>query len=152
EMAAGAVRRLESVGQQVELEGTTIKGKPFRLSKLRGRPVLIHYWATWCEPCKQDMKQLRRLLATYQQAGLQVVGINVDRSKGDAERYLQQTQVPWLQLYEAGGLEGSRLAREFGVQTLPTMMLVDPSGKVVRHNVRAAELQSELERMRQAGK
>lgn len=152
EMAAGAVRRLESVGKQVELEGTTIKGRPFRLSNLRGKPVIIHYWATWCEPCKQDMKQLRRLLATSQRAGLQVVGINVDRNKSDAERYLQQTQVPWLQLYESGGLEGSRLAKQFGVQTLPTMMLVDPNGKVVRHNVRAAELQSELERIRQAGK
>ena len=152
EMAAGAVRRLESVGQQVELQGTTIKGKPFQLSNLRGKPVVVHYWATWCEPCKQDMKQLRRLLAAYQQAGLQVVGINVDRKKGDAERYLQQTQVPWIQLYESGGLEGSRLAREFGVQTLPTMMLIDPSGKVVRHNVRAAELQGELERIRQGGK
>lgn len=152
EMAAGAVRRLESVGRQVELEGTTIQGKPFRLSNLRGKPVVVHYWATWCEPCKQDMKQLRRLLATYQRAGLQVVGINVDRNKSDAERYLQQTQVPWIQLYEAGGLEGSRLAREFGVQTLPTMMLVDPSGKVVRHNVRTAELPSELERIRQGGK
>jgi len=54
--------------------------------------------------------------------------------------------------YEAGGLEGSRLAREFGVQTLPTMMLIDPSGKVVRHNVRTAELQVELERIRQGGK
>jgi len=151
EMAAGAVRRLESVGRQVELEGTSIKGKPFRLSSLRGKPVVVHYWATWCEPCKQDMKQLRRLLASYQRAGLLVVGINVDRKKSDAERYLQQTQVPWLQLYEPGGLEGSRLAKEFGVQTLPTMMLIDPNGKVVRHNVRAAELQSELERIRQGG-
>ena len=45
EMAAGAVRRLESVGRQVELQGTTIKGKPFRLSSLRGKPVVVHYWA-----------------------------------------------------------------------------------------------------------
>ena len=152
EMAAGAVRRLESVGTQVELQGTTIRGKAFKLSNLRGKPVVVHYWATWCEPCKQDMKQLRRLLATYQQVGLQVVGINVDRNKSDAERYLQQTQVPWLQLYEAGGLEGSRLARQFGVQTLPTMMLIDATGKVVRHNVRAAELQQELDRIRRGGK
>ncbi|MDB4561598.1 TlpA family protein disulfide reductase [bacterium] len=149
EMAAGAVRRLESVGRQVELQGTTIKGKPFRLSSLRGKPVVVHYWATWCEPCKQDMKQLRRLLASNQRTGLQVVGINVDRSKTDAQRYLQQTQVPWLQLHEDGGLEGSRLAKEFGVQTLPTMMLIDPSGKVIRHNIRAAELQTELEKIKQ---
>jgi len=152
EVAAGAVRRLESVGRQVDLEGTTLKGKAFRLSNYRGKPVIVHYWATWCEPCKQDMKQLRRLLASYQRMGLQVVGINVDRDRADVERYLRQTQVPWPQLFEDGGLEGSRLAREFGVQTLPTMMLIGPSGKVIRHNVRAAELQSELEKIRQGGK
>ena len=65
EKAAGAVRRLESVGQLVDLQGTTLQGKNFRLSQLRGRPVVLHYWATWCEPCKQDMKLLRRLQATY---------------------------------------------------------------------------------------
>ena len=67
----------------------------------------------------------------------------------NSNRHLQQTQVPWLQLHEDGGLEGSRLAKEFGVQTLPTMMLIDPSGKVIRHNIRAAELQTELEKIKQ---
>ena len=152
EMAAGAVRRLESVGRVVELEGTTMQGKPFRLSSLRGKPVVLHYWATWCEPCKQDMKQLRRLQASYQRAGLQLVGVNVDLTQPQAQRYLQQSQVPWTQLFEPGGLEGSRLARRFGVQTLPMMMLIDPQGKVVRHNVRAAELQAEIDRILQNSK
>ncbi len=89
EKAAGAVRRLESVGRRVELEGNTIDGKPFRLSELRGKPVILHYWATWCEPCKQDMKQLRRLQAAYQRAGLQLVGVNVDVTQDLADGYLQ---------------------------------------------------------------
>ena len=152
EIAAGAVRRLESVGREVDLEGTTLDGKPFRLSRLRGKPVVLHYWATWCEPCKQDMKLLRRLQASYQRAGLQVVGVNVDLTKQEAQRYLQQTQVSWTQLFEPGGLDGSRLAKAFGVQTLPTMMLIDPQGKVVRHNVRAAELQTEIDRILQNSK
>jgi len=152
EIAAGAVRRLESVGREVDLEGTTLDGKPFRLSRLRGKPVVLHYWATWCEPCKQDMKLLRRLQASYQRAGLQVVGVNVDLTKQEAQRYLQQTQVSWTQLFEPGGLDGSRLAKAFGVQTLPTMMLIDPQGKVVRHNVRAAELQTEIDRILQDSK
>ena len=152
EIAAGAIRRLESVGREVDLEGTTLDGKPFRLSRLRGKPVVLHYWATWCEPCKQDMKLLRRLQASYQRAGLQVVGVNVDLTKQEAQRYLQQTQVSWTQLFEPGGLDGSRLAKAFGVQTLPTMMLIDPQGKVVRHNVRAAELQTEIDRILQDSK
>jgi thiol-disulfide isomerase/thioredoxin len=144
EKAAGAVRRLESVGRRIDLEGRTLDGKQFRLSDLRGKPVVLHYWATWCEPCKQDMKLLRRLQASYQRDGLQLVGVNVDVTQDLAEGHLKETQLPWVQLFEKGGLESSRLAMALGVQTLPTMLLIDAEGKVVRHNVRAAELDAEL--------
>lgn len=147
EKAAGAARRLDSVGRRIELDGDTIDGKPFRLAALRGKPVVVHYWATWCEPCKQDTKLLRRLQASYQRAGLQLVGINVDATRESAAGYLKENPLPWVQLFEPGGLESSRLAKMLGVQTLPTMMLIDADGKVVRHNVRAAELDDELAAM-----
>ncbi len=147
EKAEGAVRRLESVGQVIDLQGLSIDGKPFKLSQLRGRPVVLHYWATWCEPCKQDMKLLRGLQARYQKAGLQLVGVNVDATREMAKGFLKETPLPWIQLFDDGGLESSDLAKAFGVQTLPTMMLIDERGRVVRHNVRAAELESELEKM-----
>ena len=129
------------------MNGQTLDGKPFKLSSLRGRPIVVHYWATWCEPCKQDMKLLRRLQAGYQRAGLQIVGVNVDITKEQAEQFLQENGLPWTQLFEPGGLESSNLAKALGVQTLPTMLLIDPSGKVVRHNVRAAELDEEIAEM-----
>ena len=49
--AAGAKRRLESVGQSIELRGKTLTGAPFDAARFRGHVMLIHYWATWCEPC-----------------------------------------------------------------------------------------------------
>lgn len=147
EKAAGAVRRLESVGRKIELEGTTLDGKSFKLSQARGRPVIVHYWATWCEPCKQDMKLLSRLQGRYKRAGLTLVGINVDARRSDADAFMRENRLPWIQLFEEGGLESSRLSKAFGVQTLPTMMLIDKEGTVVRHNVRAADLDAELEEM-----
>jgi thiol-disulfide isomerase/thioredoxin len=150
--AAGAVRRLESVGQRIELEGETLDGRSLKLTALRGRPVVVHYWATWCEPCKQDMKLLRRLQANYKRAGLQVVGVNVDATADMAVSYLKETPLPWPQMFEPGGLEQSRLATSLGVQTLPTMMLIDADGKVVRHNVRAEELDEELSEMLKSAK
>ncbi len=144
ERAAGAIVRLQSVGKEVDLEGHTIQGKPFRLSQLRGRPIILHYWATWCEPCKQDIKRLRSLQARYQRAGLQLVGVNIDNTPEQAIAFLKENSLPWPQLYESGGLEGSPLAKQFGVQTLPTMMLIDSKGRVVRHNIGEAELEDEL--------
>jgi len=145
--AAGAVRRLESVGKTIPLAGTTIDGKKFSLSALRGKPVIVHYWATWCEVCKQDMKLLRQLQARYGRAGLQIVGVSVDQTKEIASGFLREAKLPWYQLFEPGGLESSPLATTLGVQTLPTMLLIGRDGKVVRHNVRAAELDDELQKM-----
>lgn len=144
EKAAGAIRRLESVGERLDLTGTTLDGKNFQLARLRGNPVVVHYWATWCEPCKQEMKLLRELQARYQKEGLQIVGINVDGRRQDVEAYLESNPLPWPQLYGDGGLESSPLAIELGVQTLPTMLLIDDLGKVVRHNIQAAQLDAEI--------
>ena len=145
EKAAGAVRRLESEGRRIAFTGATINGGQFDLSDLRGKPVVIHYWATWCEPCKQEMKLLRRLQARYK--GLELVGVNVDNSREMANAYLKENSLTWVQLFEEGGLESSPLSKKFGVQTLPTMMLIDSAGRVVRHNIRAGELDGELEKM-----
>lgn len=144
EKATGAVRRLESTGKSLPLRGMTIQGQPFDLAKLQGKPVVIHYWATWCEACKQDMKLLRQLQAKYQSAGLQIVGINVDSARNQATTYLQSNPAPWIHLFEDGGLESSGLAKQLGVQTLPMMLLIDGSGKVVANNIHAASLDTEL--------
>ena len=148
--AAGAVRRLESVGRRIDFAGATIDNKQFSISSLRGNPVVIHYWATWCEPCKQDMKALRRLQARYK--GLELVGVNVDNTRDLATSFLKENSLPWVQLFEEGGLESSPLSNAFGVQTLPTVMLIDAAGKVVRHNIRVDELDNELQKMTQPKK
>jgi len=144
EKAAGAVRRLESLGKPIAFTGRTVKGEPFDLAKLKGRPVVIHYWATWCEACKQDMKLLRQLQAKYQSSGLQIVGVNVDGTRNQATQFLQDNSAPWIHLFEDGGLESSGLAKQLGVQTLPMMMLLNADGAVVSNNIYAAGLDAEL--------
>ncbi len=147
EKAAGAVRRLQAEGRAIEFRGRTIKNEAFDLAKLVGKPVIIHYWATWCDACKQDMKLLRQLQAKYQSVGLTIVGVNVDASREMANEYLTANPAPWIHLYEDGGLESSGLAKQLGVQTLPMMLLVDPSGKVISNNIYAASLDTELARL-----
>jgi thiol-disulfide isomerase/thioredoxin len=141
--AAGAKRRLESVGKTISVQGPALNGKTISLEQYRGHAVLIHYWATWCEPCKQDMTLLRQLQAKYATQGLSLIGVNLDSDRATAVSFLQRNSLPWLHLYEAGGLD-SRLATELGVLTLPTMILVDKDGKVLNRNIHAAELDEEL--------
>ncbi|MBI2479644.1 MAG: redoxin family protein, partial [Planctomycetia bacterium] len=144
--AAGAKRRLECVGRSIQLQGKTHDGRSLDLSSYRDRVVLIHYWATWCEPCQEDLKEIRALQARYGAKGFAAIGINLDSDAKSLTDYLRETSLPWPQLYEPGGLD-SRLANELGIMTVPTMLLIDKSGQVVRRNVHSAELDAELQRL-----
>ena len=141
--AAGAKRRLQSVGNAISLTGKTLDGKSLSLASYRGKTVLIHYWATWCEPCKQDLTVLQQMRTKYARQGLELIGVNLDSDREAANQFLRNQQLPWPQLYEPGGLD-SRFATEMGVLTLPTMILVDQENRVINRSIHAAELDEEL--------
>lgn len=144
--AAGALRRLDSIGKRVSLSGSAIGGGKLSLEDYRGKHTLVQYWATWCEPCKSDMAQIKALNAKYGSRGFAVLGVNLDQSVSRAQEYLQDTPLPWKHVYDEGGLDG-RLAGELGVMTLPLMILVDDEGKVLHRNIHVAELDAELKRV-----
>jgi thiol-disulfide isomerase/thioredoxin len=142
--AAGAVRRLESVGQPFVLAGPAIDGRKFSVESFRGVPVIVHYWSTDCEPCKVDIAQIRELFTRFGPKKLAVVGVALDGDREKLVRFLKAKPIPWPQLHVPGGLD-SRLAEEFGVLALPTMLLVDAQGNVVDRNVSITELERKLE-------
>ena len=141
--AAGAKRRLECVGKTFELKGRTVSGKDFDIAKLRGNVVLVHYWATWCQPCKQDMEIMKDLQREFAKEDFKIVGINLDAQPNELSQYFRKEKPRWTHLYEDGGLE-SRLATEMGVFTLPVMLLVDERGRVVNRRVHGAQLEKEI--------
>ncbi|MFT5525001.1 MAG: thiol-disulfide isomerase/thioredoxin [Pirellulaceae bacterium] len=141
--AAGARRRLESVGRSITLKGKTTGGKQLDLEAYRGRYVVLQYWASWCEPCKNDMESLRRLQAKYGAKTLSVIGINLDNDGSQLATQMRTRSITWPQLHEPGGLD-SRYANEMGILTLPTMLLIDTRGRVLNRNIHIAEIDSEL--------
>ncbi len=143
--AAGAKRRLGSIGKAIRVSGKGISGGTVSLSKYRGKVVVVQYWATWCEPCKSDIVVLKDLLAKHGQS-LAVIGISLDASRKDLAGYLKRNRLPWPVIFEEGGLD-SRPANDLGILTLPTMLLIDQQGKVVRHNIQVAELEKSLKKL-----
>jgi thiol-disulfide isomerase/thioredoxin len=141
--ATGAKTRLDCVGKPMQLSAPTHDGKRFDLGRYRGKTVLIHYWATWCEPCQDDIVALRRLHAEYGRKNFALVGVNLDDDLATLEKFLRAQKLPWLQLHEPGGLE-SRMATEMGIFTLPVMILVDTNGQVVNRQIHVGELEQEL--------
>jgi thiol-disulfide isomerase/thioredoxin len=127
------------------LSGKSLDGRTFNLSAAKGKYVLVHYWATWCEPCKQDMETIKSLQAKYGK-DFYPVGINLDNDPKDAAGFLRSKNLAWPHLFEDGGLD-SRLAKEMGILTLPTMILVGKDGKVINRSIHAGELDGELKKL-----
>jgi peroxiredoxin len=147
--ARGAINRLTSVGKPIRLTGKDFRDSPVDLSSptYRGKLVLVHYWATWSANCKADMVLLKDLYA--KRGGgrdLQILGVCLDANAGAAKQFLNENRFPWNHVYDPGGVDG-KLANEMGVMTLPMMLLVDRDGRVIRNNIQAAELDTELTRL-----
>jgi thiol-disulfide isomerase/thioredoxin len=144
--AAGAASRLDSVGKVLNFKGNAPAGGTVDLASYRGKIVLLQFWATWCEPCKADMATLKELVNKYGRSGFNVVGVSIDTTQQELAAYLQQNPLPWNQIWEEGGLD-SRPANELGILTLPTMILIDQTGKVVNRNIQTADLDREVQKL-----
>jgi len=135
--AAGALRRLDLVGKPIALKGADLRGQTVDASQYRGKTLLVTFWATWAVPAKRDLPDLAKLYQKYNAKGFEVLAVNLDNERADLDAFLKGLPLPWAEIFEPGGME-SRLATEFGVISLPTMILVDPDGKVVNRSLRTA--------------
>lgn len=143
----GAGRRLALVGQKMELDGTTLDGKSFRLEEHAGKAVLVVFWATWCGPCRQELPDLMELYAEYKSRGLEVVSISLDSEREDLASFVKEYQIPWAVLFDpAPGHQGfdNPVATRYGVMRIPTTMLLDKQGKGVALDVRGPELRRKV--------
>lgn len=147
--AKGAVVRLTSEGKRIQLAGSTVNGQAFELARLKGRMVLVHYWATWCEPCKAEFDEMKDLYARYKKDGFEIVSISLDESRDDLMDYLSKNNdLPWIHLYAEGGLEQSPLAAQLGVIALPTMLLVEQDGTVMERGATLQQVERELRKLK----
>jgi cytochrome c biogenesis protein CcmG, thiol:disulfide interchange protein DsbE len=110
---------------------TTLDGAPLTADALRGRVVLVNFWATWCLPCRVEMPLLQRMYDRHRDRGLVVLGLSVDRGDPATVRaFLRERGVTY-----PVAVVGGNVARAFGgVRGYPTSILVDRTG-VVRHSV-----------------
>lgn len=138
--AKGALARLDSKGATFNLKGKDLNGKMVDIAEMKDKVVLVIYWANWSEPLVKDLPQIRALYEQYHDRGLEILGVNLDATKEDAQAWIAEHKVDWTQLHEPGGLEGSPLAVEYGIIHLPSMFVIDREGKVIYRGIAAEEL------------
>jgi len=102
------------------------KGESVALDKLRGKVVYVDFWASWCGPCRRSFPWMNEMQQKYGSRGLVVVGVNVDKKRSDAERFLAQIPATFAIVYDEPGATPSA----YGVKGMPSSYLIDTQGKV----------------------
>ena len=98
-----------------------------RLSQLKGKVVYVDFWASWCGPCRQSFPWMNEMQGKYGAKGLQIVGVNLDAKRADADQFLAQVPAKFSVGFDAKGDS----AKQFGVKGMPTSVLIGPDGKVL---------------------
>ena len=123
-----------------------VNDKPVALSSLRGKYLLIDFWASWCGPCRRENPNLVKTYKKFNKRGFEVVGVSFD-NPGNKDKWLEaikKDQLTWLQLSDLKGW-GSEAGKIYGIYAIPMNFLLDPQGKIIGKGLIGEGLSKKLE-------
>ncbi|NQY66421.1 MAG: AhpC/TSA family protein [Flavobacteriales bacterium] len=126
-----------------EIKMTDPMGNIISLSSLKGKVVLVDFWASWCRPCRMESPNLVRLYNEYKPKGLEIYSVSLDKNKDSWIRAIQQDQLNWIHVSELAAWNTS-VVKTYGFTGIPFMVLLDREGKIIAKNLRGAQLAQKL--------
>ncbi len=148
--AQAEVRKIQSkliVGSEFpNFEEKDLTGKPLSIASFKGKYVLVDFWATWCGPCVAELPNVLNAYKEYHSKGLEIVGISLDEDKEKLNLFLKKHSMPWAQYFDGKGWQ-SKLAGQYGVNSIPATYLLDKEGKIIAKDLRGEALAAELEKL-----
>lgn len=121
-------------------------GKPFKLSALRGKYVLLDFWASWCRPCRMENPNVVKLYKKYHPKGLEILGVSLDKDKTAWTNAIKQDGLIWKHISDLG-FWNSAAAKLYEVKGIPQTFLLDKEGKIIGKNLRGPELEQKMEEL-----
>lgn len=142
-----AVKAQPRQGQlAAEIALPTVSGDTIRLSSLKGKVVLLDFWASWCGPCRIANKGLTKLYPKYKAKGFEIFSVSLDDDKEHWMKAIKKDKISWLQVNDGGGWEAPTAANWL-INAIPTSFLIDKEGRLIAMDLEGKDLEKALKDM-----
>ncbi|QNK61834.1 AhpC/TSA family protein [Pedobacter sp. PAMC26386] len=140
-----AVLKNGSNGQKmIDFTQNDPNGKPVSFSSLKGKYVLVDFWASWCGPCRGENPNVVKAYNRFSPKGFTVLGISLDEDAAKWKKAIEDDKLPWDQVSQLKGWK-NEVATYYGIKGIPSNYLVDPNGVIIARNLRGEQLTKKLE-------
>ena len=137
--------------QAPDFKMKTIDGKTFKLSQLKGKTVVLDFWASWCPDCRKDAPEVVRMYKEYAPQGIEFVGVSMDTDMEAWRKACEQFGITYTQVSELKKFKETDIAKAYGVKWIPSMVVVDKEGKVALSTVLTYKVDKYLKELRPTG-
>jgi thiol-disulfide isomerase/thioredoxin len=126
-----------------DLVGMTPDSSQYSLAKMRGKVVLVDFWASWCGPCRREMPNVKANYTKYKDKGFDILGVSLDREIGAWKGAIQSDGLEWHHISDLKGWQSAHAAL-YSITSIPQTVLVDKEGRIIARNIRGEQLGEKL--------
>lgn len=142
-----AIEKKTAIGQTaLDFTQNDPSGKPISLSSLRGKYVLLDFWASWCKPCRAENPNVVRAYKQFRHKNFEILAVSLDHNLENWKQAIEADKLTWLNVSDLGGWKNA-VAVEYGISGVPMNLLIDPNGKIIARNLKGDKLHQELSRI-----
>ncbi|MGB1121745.1 MAG: TlpA family protein disulfide reductase, partial [Saprospiraceae bacterium] len=122
-----------------------VDGTAMNLSDLRGKVVLVDFWASWCRPCRKANPEVVALYNKYKDQDFEIIGVSLDRNKGAWEKAIEVDKLTWYHVSDLKGWQNA-VAQLYGVRSVPQTFLLDAEGRIIARNLKGPALEEAVKK------